>query len=263
MRQGQTYRGASSFGSVGWPAGRPAPDLVALLAVLFGTYALQFFEATAIVPALGRLTPAVWRLGFLWQLVTYVVVGFGGPSLWILLELLVVFWFGQDIRSRLGQRRFWTLLASAAAGAALVAVGVQLAAAAVLGGSPTPFPFQLMQGQRMLLAILIASFATLYGDATILLFFVLPIRARWFLWLGYLLAFVAYLGSKDLAGFAGFCAGTGLTVVMLAPRRGGRPMRRWWLRWRERRLTRRLDRLAARRGMHVVRRDGHDDGPVN
>ncbi len=264
MRQGRTYRGESSFGSAGWPGGRPAGDLVALIAILFGTYALQFFESTAIVPALGRLTPALWRLGYLWQLVTYVVIGFGGPSPWILLEMLVVFWFGRDVRTRLGRRRFWTVLAAAAAGAALVAAGVQLAAEAAVGASPTPFPFQLMQGQRMLLAILIAAFATLYGDATILLFFVLPIRARWCMWLGILIAFVAYLGSKDLAGFAGICAGTGITAAVLGPRKGGRGIRRWWLRWKERRLTRRLDRLAARRGLRVLRRDdGHDGGPIN
>ena len=94
--------------------------------------------------------------------------------------------------------------------------------AAALGGSPTAVPFQLMQGQRILLTVTIAAFATLWGDATILLFFVLPIRARWCLWLGILLGFVAYLGSKDLAGFAGICAGTAITALALSPAARGR-----------------------------------------
>jgi hypothetical protein len=262
MNPRQPYRGHAEFGSFGPLGSRPTPDMVFLLAVLFGTYALQFFAATAIVPALLRLTPAVWRLGYLWQLVTYPLVGFGGPSPWILLELLVVFWFGQDVRARLGRRRFWTLLLAASAGAAGVAAMVQLALSAGLGGSPTPFPFQLMQGQRMVLAVLIAAFATLAGDATILLFFVLPIRARWCLWLGILLAFVAYLGSKDLAGFAGICSATGITALALSRRSTHRGLHVRWLEWRRRRLGRKIDRLAKRRGLRVIRRDDDPGGPT-
>ncbi len=262
MRGASPYRPPTTFAGAGWPGGRPAPDVVALLAVVFATWALQFFEATAIVPALLRLTPAVWRLGWAWQLVTYAFVGYGGPSPWILLELLVLFWFARDVRARLGRRRFWTLLLAAAAGAAVVAALVQVAAGAALGGSPTIVPFQLMQGQRILLTVTIAAFATLWGDATILLFFVLPIRARWCLWLGILLGFVAYLGSKDLAGFAGICAGTAITALALSPAAPGRRLRTLWLEWRRRRISRKLDRIARRRGLRVVRRDD-DDTTIN
>jgi membrane associated rhomboid family serine protease len=233
-----------------------------LLAVLFVTYALQFFEATAIVPALLRLTPAVWRLGYLWQMATYALVGFGGPSPWILLELLIVFWFGQDVRTRLGRRRFWAILASSVVVSAAFAILVQLGAGAAMGASPTAIPFQLMQGQRILIAVLVAAFATLAGDATILLFFVLPLKARWCLWLAILLAFVAYLGSKDLAGFAGICAGTGTAVVALSRSFSSHRLRARWLEWRRRRITRKLDRMAKRRGLRVIRRNDDSGGPT-
>ena len=262
MSARRPYGGGAALGAPQWRSSRPTPDVIALVAVLFATYALQFFESTAIVPALLRLTPAVWRAGFLWQLVSYAFVGFGGPSPWILLEMLVLFWFGQDVRTRLGRRRFWVVVVSAVALAAAAASGVQLAAAAAMGGSPTPAPFQLMQGQRVLLAILVAAFATLAGDATILLFFVLPVRARWCVWLGVVVAFVAYLGSKDLAGFAGICAATGVTVVALKRRSKGDRLRIRWLEWRRRRLSRKLDRLARRRGLRVIRRDDGPDGPT-
>jgi len=258
---GRPNRPVTTFAGAGTPGGRPAPDLVALLAVVFATYALQFFEATAAVPAVLRLTPAVWRLGWAWQLVTYPFAGFGAPTPWILLELLVLFWFGHEVRLRLGRRRFWAVLAAAGAGASAAAVLVQVAAEAALDGSPTAFPFQLMQGQRILLTIVIAAFATVWGDATILLFFVVPVKARWCLWLGILLAFVAYLGSKDLAGFAGICAATGIAALMLAPSSRRNRLRTLWLDWRRRRITRKLDRLARRRGMRVVRRD--DDSNIN
>ena len=244
------------------PSGGPAPDLAALLAVLFVTYALQFFAATAWVPAVLRLTPAVWRFGYLWQAVTYALAGFGGPSPWILLELLVVYWFGQDVRTRLGRGRFWTVLASAVVVSAGVAILVEVGTGAAMGASAAGVPFQLMQGQRILIAILIAAFATLAGDATILLFFVLPLRARWCLWLTILLAFVAYLGSKDLAGFAGICAGTGVAAAVVSRRSSNRRLRNRWLEWRRGRITRKLDRLAKRRGLRVVRRDDEPGGPM-
>ena len=233
------------FGSIGFAGhGRPPADLIALVAVLFVTYALQFFAATRIVPTLLQLGPAVWRAGFVWQLVTYAFSGFGPPSPWFLLELLVVYWFGRDVRRMVGRGRFWRLLVVGALGAAVAAVAVQLVA-----GGAHPLPFQLMQGQRVLLALLVAAFAMLAGDATILLFFVLPVRARLMVWLGPLLGFVAFLATKDLAGLAGICAATGLAVAMTSPR----GLRRAWLAWRQRRFQRRVDRAARKRNLRLVK----------
>jgi hypothetical protein len=259
---GGPYRAHVGFGGFGGPSGRPPRDLLALLAVLFLTFALQFFEPTAFVPALLRLTPAVWRSGFLWQLGTYALSGVGGPSLWFLLELLIVYWFGADVRARLGRRGFWRLLAWTVPGAALIAVAIEIAVETIVGQSTTPVPFQLMQGQRVVMTILIAAFATIFKDATVLAFFVLPVRARWFLWLGILIGFVAYLGTKDLAGFAGICAATGISVLVLSRPHSRNRLRRWWLEWRRRRLTRRVDRLAKRRGLRVVDRDDEPGGPT-
>jgi hypothetical protein len=253
-----SYGGGVEFGGLGGLPGRPPRDLIAILAVIFVTFAMQFFESTAIVPALLHLSPAVWRLGFVWQLATYAFSGVGRPSLWIVLELLIVYWFGADVRSRLGRKGFWALLARTVPGAALLAVATELIAGYLAGASPTPFPFQLMQGQRVLLAILVAAFATLYRDATILAFFVLPVRARWFLWLELVIAFIAYLGTKDIAGLVGIFGATGITVWTLSRPRSGGTMRRRWLRWRRARLERRVDRLARRRGLHIV---DHDDAP--
>lgn len=238
------FGGLGGLGAV--PHGRPPADLVALLAVLFVTYALQFFAATRIVPALLQLSPAVWQAAFVWQLVTYAFAGYGPPSLWFLLELLVVYWFARDVRAHLGRARFWRLVTLGALGAAVAAVAVQLAL-----GADGPAPFQLMQGQRVLLALLLAAFAMLAGQATILLFFVLPVRASLLVWLGPLFGFVAYLATKDLAGFAGICAATGLAVVMTSPR----GPRRAWLAWRERLFRRRVDRAARKRRLRLVKDD--------
>jgi hypothetical protein len=246
--------------------GGPAPrDLLVLIAVLFVTFSLRFFDSAAIVPALLQLTPAVWRSGFVWQLATYPFVGFGSPGIWFLIELLILYMFGRDVYFGLYRRHFWRLILWCSIGAALVAVAVQILAA-LTGFVNIPAPFLIMQGQRMLLAIFIAAFATAHGDATIYLFFILPIRARWFLWLEIVFAFMAYLGSRDLPGFLGICTAVGLSNLYVRSsgslgggRRTFREMRlrleRWW-------IQKRLDRARRKRGFRVIPGEGDRDRNV-
>lgn len=255
-----THRpGARGFGGFAGSGAPPPTDLLLLLGVVFVSFSMQFFESTALVPALLRLTPAVLD-GFVWQLVSYPFVGAGGASIWFLLELLVLFWFGRDVFWRLGRRRFWRLILVTAAVAAVVAVATH--ALMLLAGGVSAAPFLTMQGHRMLITILIAAFATLYGEATILLFFVLPVKARWFLWFEILAAFVfGLLPHKDLAGFLGVC--TAVLVVWTSLRSGGlkrglhdgrKRLERWI-------LERRLARLRRRRPFEVV--DGGKDEYVH
>lgn len=225
-------------------AGPPASDLIALLLVLFATYSMQFFASTAWLSVLLRLSPAVWQQGFVWQLASYPFAGFGPPSLWFLLELLIVFMFGNQVYWRLGRRRFWQLLAGVAAAAGIIAVLLALAT------GPHPATFSLMQGQRMLLAILIAAFATAWGDATILLFFVLPVTARWFLWIEAAVAFIAFLATRDLPGLLGVWAAILLTFLVVAGPPARRPL---WLRLERVWLQGRL-RLRRRPRLRIVDR---------
>ena len=245
-----------SFGGPG--AGLPPPrDVVVLLAVVFATFSLRFFEATRVVPELLELTPWVWRYGLLWQLVTYPLAGVPAGTLWFLVELLILFFFGRDVFYRLGRRRFWSTLAAGTLAASLVAVAVHLVA--TLSGAVIPNAFLIMQGQHMLLALVIAAFATIYADATIYLFFVLPVRARWFLWIEVLFGFMAFLGSKDLAGFAGICAGVGGVWMWLQRRGPRRTFRDLWLRSQRWWLERRMKRMRRKRGFQVV--PGEKGGP--
>ena len=236
--------------------GGPAPrDLLILIGVLLVTFVLRFFEATRIVPLLLQLTPFVWMRGFVWELATYPFVGYGAPGIGFLLELLILFWFGKDVFFGLNRRHFWRLILWAAIGSALVAVGIQ-ALLASTGAMAVPEPFTIMQGQRILLAIFIAAFATAHADATILLFFVLPLRAKWMFLVEFLFALMAFLGSRDLPGFVGICAAMGLTYLYVrasGSMRGGRKtlremrlrLEKWW-------LQRKLDRNRRKRGFKVI-----------
>lgn len=245
----------------GFGTGAPPPrDLVVLLAVVFVTFTFQFFPGTDTLVAFLRLTPLVWQLGLLWQLVTYPFAGYGGPSLWFLLELLILFWFGRDVFYRLGRRGFWTTLGVAALAAGVVAVLVQIMGWLVTG-SVGMNDFVILQGQRMLLAMTIAAFATLMGDATIYLFFVLPVRARWFLWIEILFAFMAYLGTKDLPGFLGLCTAVAAVWLWLQGSRSRRLLREWWLRLQRKWIQWRLRGRRRKSGFEVIPGDKADRGP--
>ena len=178
-------------------------------------------------------------------------------GIWFLLELLILFWFGRDIFARLGRRSFWILVGWGVITASVVAVALDLLGQLVPGISG-PAPFALLQGQRTLLVIVIAAFATLFGNATVLLFFVLPVQAKWFLWIEILFAFMGFLGTKDLAGFVGICATVGVVYNLLT--RGGlaRGLRELWLRFEQRRIQAKMARMRRRSGLRVVK--GDDDG---
>lgn len=237
----------------GGPFSGPVPrDLVALVATLFVTFAAQFFAATAPLVELLRLTPAVWLSGFLWQLATYPFAGDGAPSAWFLLTLLFLYWFARDVRLLLGAARFWRLLVTSAAVAAGVAIAVRLGLGDVAGPLRSE-PFAMMQGQWILSTLTMAAFALLFRERTILLFFILPIRAAWFLPLELVLAFIAFLGNRDFAALAGLFAGVATVAWSLGSSRGLTPrelrlrLERWW-------LERRMARLRRKSGFRVVGR---------
>jgi signal transduction histidine kinase len=247
----------------GFGLGGPVPrDLLILLAVVFATFALGFF-----VPAVDllRLTPLVWTRGFAWQIVTYPFIGFGGAGIWFLPELLILYMFGRDVFYGLYRKHFWRLIVVCSVIAALVAVAVHVLTS-LTGFMAVPAPFILMQGQRMLLAIFVAAFATANAEATILLFFVLPIRARWFLWLEILFAFMGFLGTRDLPGFLGISAAVGLSYLYVkssgSAKGGKRIFREMRLRMERWLIQRRLDRAKKKRGLRVIPGDkGRERGP--
>jgi hypothetical protein len=248
-------------GGIGGGLTEPVPgDIWALLATVFATYSLRFFASTAWLPALLQLSPDVWQRGFVWQLATYAFVGVGQSGLWLLVTLLILYMFAGDVRRRLGRRSYWRLLLTGVVVGGVVAVVVQLVVNLV-AGTAVGGAFPILQGERMLLAVLIAAFATLARDAVVYLFFVLPIRAGWFLGLELLFAFLAFLTTRDLAGMLGVWAAVGATWAMLGGGRGRPGLRELWLRLQERWFRARLRQMKRKRGFEVLpggKTDGDD-----
>lgn len=233
-------------------------DVWVLLGIIFATFTLASFSATALIPALMKLVPDLLVRGALWQPVSYPFVGTGVPGFWFVVELVILLMFGKDVFYRLGRKQFWRMLLGVAAVAGLLATGAWFLIRWAYPAGALGVPLILMQGQSMVLAILIAAFATLNGSATIYLFFVLPIQARWFLGLEILFAFLGFLSTKDLPGFVGIVSAVGLTYAYIRPGRWQYVMRRGWLKLREQWLRLRLQWLKRRRGLRVVKGDGQD-----
>ena len=239
----------------GPPPGNTPTDLMILVGVIFATFSLQYFNATAAL--LYHLRLSLDLPGLLWQPFTYAFVS-GPIGFWIILVLYILWMFALSVRNDLGKRRFWRLILESVVLAAIAAVAVAfLMSLFSPAGRQT---FSIMQGERTVLAVVIAAFAVLHRNATILMFFVIPMQARYLIPLELVFAFIAFLGNKDLAGFIGICVAVGwvwfrLTGGRSSGRRGGpgggalKEMRlrltKWW-------MQRKLDSMRKKRGFKVV-----------
>ena len=252
-------RGSTPGGfSLGFDA-PPPRDVLFLLGILFFTYAL----AKLGVGAVGYLwlTSDAVLAGQLWRFATYSFAAVPSGTLWFLFSLLIIFWFGRDTFRALGRRGFWTVMAWGTGSAAVVALATDMIQRAV-GGTPLGM-FPLIQGQNIVLTVLIAAFATLYGNATIMLMFVLPVRARWFLWIEVLFGFMGFLDSRDLGGFLGICVAVGVTYQLLTgglnPRRIRGSLREWRLRIERFVLEQRIKQMRRKSDLRAVPPPEDDD----
>jgi membrane associated rhomboid family serine protease len=154
--------------------------------------------------------------GFVWQLVTFQFLH--GGMLHLLLNLVVIFFFGRAIEDALGARRMLQLyfLSGVVGGFCQVLLGValpRLFGGGVVGASAGAFG-------------LVAAFATLFPDRviTLLLFFVIPVsmRARTLLWLSVLLGLLGLLipgdGVAHAAHLGGVVAAVWFVRVVLTGR---------------------------------------------
>ena len=175
------------------------------------------------------LNPEELRQGYIWQLVTFQFLHGG---LWhLLFNLIGIYFFGRFVEDRLGRTGFLKLyFLSGFVGGLLQAV---------LGWAfPQHFGGQVVGASAGVFGLL-AAFSLLEPDGIILLFFVLPVRARYVLWaaaaialfyvmvpsqggvahaahLGGILGGILYLRWRSLA--EAFSPGGGSRRVRLRPR---------------------------------------------
>ncbi|HZU83733.1 MAG TPA: rhomboid family intramembrane serine protease [Polyangiaceae bacterium] len=101
------------------------------------------------------------RRGELWRLVSFLLIPLGWDSLTFLLSLYALWWVGSSLEQHWGAFRFNVYYLLGALGA--------IAAACIAGRASN-----LWLDTSMMLAL-----ATLFPDLQILVFFILPLRAKW------------------------------------------------------------------------------------
>lgn len=225
-----------------------------VLAALVVLYVLQLIaEAWLGLPIISLL--AWWPFGSgafqPWQPLSSMLLN-GPDPIGAFFSWLLLFFFLPPVEQSFGRRGVaraagLTLLVSVALGLGLQAVGAVAGTTPFLG--PDPF-----------LTALTVLFGMSRPNATILLFFVLPVRAIWVAWGTGLMALLFFLATRSLDSalwVAGWIGGwLWLRGIDLAP------LRKLTLLWRRRRLDQRIRRLDVLEGGRGRGRSDQDDGPI-
>jgi hypothetical protein len=189
----------------------PAPRfLLVVVCLLLAGCIANLFEETRPWVALARLSPAVWEQAETWRLVTFGFVGAGALGPTTVLQIACIFWLGSEICTSIGPQRARILLIGAVFGGGLAATGGQVLGE--LGGLPRcAEPFEMMQGQRIVLAVSVAAFAAGNRQVNVTrlrLLYGLAIPSRWLIPLQLGWALIELGLTRDFGGFVGLAVGT-------------------------------------------------------
>jgi membrane associated rhomboid family serine protease len=127
----------------------------------------------AIVAVMSSLRPSfpehLWldmhavRRGEVWRLVTFLFIPAPGSPIWLLLNLYFTWWIGTSLEQAWGAFKM----------NAFVLVGALLTIAAAAAVGPLDGAWLTLDASMFL------AFATVFPDATVLLFFIVPVRVKW------------------------------------------------------------------------------------
>jgi membrane associated rhomboid family serine protease len=209
-----------------------------LLLATVGAYVFQFLAGYLAHVRLDRLFGLVpydvTHHLFLWQPVTYLFLHDTSNFFHIGLNMLALWMFGTELESLWGTRRFTRFYLVTGIGAALCTTLVSWSSyVPTIGASGAIYG-------------LLAAYGILFPDRTILLYFVLPIKAKYFVLILGLLTFWSSLTATG-SGVAHVAHLGGMIFGWLYLRgftgRGGLHLpnvHAWWERWRRARLKRKF-----------------------
>lgn len=125
-----------------------------------------------------------------WQLITHPVIHPPGSPIGFLIDCLVFYFFAGTVEAALGTRRFLRLYIFAAVGAAVAGL--------IFGAlNPPGLPFA---GMMPSLLALIVVFGLLNPEATVLLMFVLPIKAKYISYGTIIVTALTFLARTNVHG---------------------------------------------------------------
>ena len=208
---------------IGGGRGRPPRSLVILLGLLVAGAVGESFAELRPALELLRLSPDVWEHGQLWRLVTYGLVGTGGIGFWSAFQLFLVYWFAMEVMVWLGIARTRVLVLGGIVVSSAAATVVQYASNLVGGPFCDDAPFWMMQGQVVVLSIVMAGFAARNRWASVShtpFLWGLPIPSRWLVPLQLLAAIAGFAATRDLGGLVGIATASFWGFTVARPRRG-------------------------------------------
>jgi hypothetical protein len=180
-------------GPVTWVGAHPIYAVHYLAAGLAASMVVTaILSAFSLEPALAWLSYSSAEVlhGQLWRIATYGLVN--PPSLWFVLELLMIVWFGREVEKFFGRRKFFALYAGLYVLPPLVLTLFGLWRATALAGESTGF------------ALFIA-FAALHPNAQILF----GLLAKWVAWALLGVYALQTLGAHDWVGLISLLATAG------------------------------------------------------
>ena len=114
--------------------------------------------------------------GQVWRLITFIFIPLDDNPFWFILSLYMYWWIGSSVEREWGSTKFTVFYGTDV----LLNILSGLILALFLGGFITPI--STLYGAEYLNMSLFFSMATLFPDLSILLFFVIPLKAKWLAW---------------------------------------------------------------------------------
>lgn len=212
--------------------GRTTPAVKNLIVANVFVFLLQL---VGVVPSSLALVPAlVVQKFYIWQLFTYMFMH--GGVFHILINMFVLWMFGSEIERQWGSREFYKYYFITGIGAGIFNVIFQHDAF-----------FSIVGASGAIFGLLLA-FGLMFPDRPILLYFLIPIKAKYFVLIfGFLSFLSAFSATND--GIAHFAHLGGMVVGFLYLR----------LDWRLSRLWSSFKTKAKRPSMRLHRKEDNDE----
>jgi membrane associated rhomboid family serine protease len=197
-------------------ADRLTPGVRSLILANGVVFLLQQVFRNRLETLFGLVPNAVFAHGEVWQLLTYMFLH--GGLFHLLFNMLALFMFGSDIERDWGTREFLKYYFVTGVGAGLTQWAVSM-------NSDIP----TIGASGAIFGILLA-FGMLYPNRPILLYFILPVPAKYLVVLFGFIEVVAVAGGGGRDGVARFAHLGGLLFgfLYLKSERFSYPFRRWW-----------------------------------
>jgi membrane associated rhomboid family serine protease len=205
------YRGSSTLGFP--PFTRAVKTLIIANVAVYLVLLLGRLTVPGIAGYAGYLYLRpydVFHFGMLWQLVTYSFIHDPHGIFHLLFNMLGLWMFGSAFEVDFGSRRFYEFYFWCVIGAALTSMAV--GALGILGYNAMPVPLFAIMGRIWYQATigasggiygLLVAYGILNGDRSIYVYFLFPIKARYFVIIWLVIAFISAFGaSNNVAEFA-------------------------------------------------------------